>query len=87
MTQVPATTLPRVVVLILTWNRVDELVPCLESFACNDYPNTDVVVIDNGSEDESPATVKRDFSWATLIENGANLGRLIGGSDARERGR
>jgi GT2 family glycosyltransferase len=74
MTQSPATTLPRVVVLILTWNRVDELVPCLESFACDDYPNTDVVVIDNGSEDESPATVKRDFPWVTLIENGANLG-------------
>ena len=74
MSQVPAAALPRVVVLILTWNRVDELVPCLESFACNDYPNTEVVVIDNGSEDESPATVKRDFPWVTLIENGENLG-------------
>ena len=29
---------PRVAVLILTWNRVDELVPCLESFACNALP-------------------------------------------------
>lgn len=65
---------PRVVVLILTWNRVDELVPCLESFSRNDYAATDVVVIDNGSEDASPATVKRDFPWVTLIENGSNLG-------------
>jgi hypothetical protein len=57
--------LPRVAVLILTWNRVDELVPCLESFSCSTYPNTTVVVIDNGSEDESPETVKRDYPWVT----------------------
>jgi len=69
-----ASQLPRVAVLILTWNRVDELVPCLESFVYNDYPNTTVVVIDNGSEDESPETVKRDYPWVTLIENGTNLG-------------
>ncbi len=67
-------TAPRVAVLILTWNRVDELVPCLESFARNEYPNTEVIVLDNGSEDESVPTVKRDFPWVTLIENGTNLG-------------
>jgi GT2 family glycosyltransferase len=66
--------MPRVAVQILTWNRVDELVPCLESFACIDYPNFEVVVIDNGSEDESVPTVKRDFPWVTLIENRENLG-------------
>jgi GT2 family glycosyltransferase len=63
-----------VAVLILTWNRVDELVPCLESFSRNEYPNTEVIVLDNGSEDETAPTVKRDFSWVTLIENGTNLG-------------
>jgi GT2 family glycosyltransferase len=67
-------TLPRVAVLILTWNRVDELVPCLESFACNEYPACDVVVMDNGSEDASVPTVRRDFPTAILIENGTNLG-------------
>jgi GT2 family glycosyltransferase len=65
---------PRVAVIILTWNRVDELVPCLTSFEKNDYPATDVVVIDNGSEDETAATTKRDFPWVKLIENGKNLG-------------
>ena len=69
-----AASVPRVAVLILTWNRVDEVVPCLESFSRNEYPSTDVVVLDNGSEDETVATVKRDFPWVTLIENGGNLG-------------
>src|SRR5437868_13727935 len=65
---------PRVAVLVLTWNRVDELVPCLESFACNDYQPCDVVVMDNGSEDDTVATVQRDFPSVRLIENGTNLG-------------
>jgi GT2 family glycosyltransferase len=67
-------TAPHVAVLILTWNRVDELVPCLQSFSCIDYPNYDVIVLDNGSEDETAATVKKVFPWARLIENGENLG-------------
>jgi GT2 family glycosyltransferase len=65
---------PRVAVQILTWNRVDELVPCLESFSCLEYPNYQVIVLDNGSVDETIETVKRDYPWVTLIENGANLG-------------
>ncbi|HWP67336.1 MAG TPA: glycosyltransferase family 2 protein [Candidatus Limnocylindria bacterium] len=65
---------PRVAVQILTWNRVDELVPCLESFSRIDYPNYEVIVLDNGSEDETVATVRARFPWVTLIENGENLG-------------
>jgi hypothetical protein len=65
---------PRVAVQILTWNRVDELVPCLASFSRITYPNYDVIVLDNGSEDETAATVKRDFPRVKLIENGDNLG-------------
>ena len=65
---------PSVAVLILTWNRVDELVPCLESFACLDYPNYEIVVLDNGSEDATVPTVKMLFPDVTLLENGENLG-------------
>ena len=81
---------PRVAVLILTWNRVDELVPCLESFADNEYRDVEVVVLDNGSEDPTVETVKRDFPWVTLIENGTNLGfcrgNNVGLAWALERG-
>jgi len=65
---------PRVAVLILTWNRVNELVPCLESFSCLEYPNYEVIVVDNGSEDETVPTVHQLFPWVTLIENKENLG-------------
>ncbi len=66
---------PRVAVLILTWNRVDEVVPCLDSIKAKlDYKNADIVVMDNGSEDETVPTVKRDYPWVKLLENGTNLG-------------
>ncbi|MFN8545163.1 MAG: glycosyltransferase family 2 protein [Candidatus Binatia bacterium] len=65
---------PRVAVVILTWNRVDELIPCLESFKVLDYPNYEVIVLDNGSEDDTVATTRQKFPWVTLIENGSNLG-------------
>jgi len=66
--------MPSVAVQILTWNRVDELVPCLDSFAELDYPNYEVIVLDNGSEDETVPVVKKMYPWVTLRENGANLG-------------
>lgn len=34
----------------------------------------EVVVVDNGSEDESCLMVKKDFPWVNLIENKKNLG-------------
>jgi GT2 family glycosyltransferase len=65
---------PRIAVLILTWNRWDELYVCLESFAQLDYPNYQVIVVDNGSEDGTCDVVRNHFPWVTLIENGENLG-------------
>jgi GT2 family glycosyltransferase len=65
---------PRIAVLILTWNRWDELYVCLESFALLDYPNYHVIVVDNGSEDGTVEVVRNNFPWVTLIETGENLG-------------
>ena len=71
---------PRVAVLIIAWNRVDEIVTCLESFSCVDYPNYEVIVIDNASEDATVPTVRERFPWVTLIANDKNLG-YVGGSN------
>jgi GT2 family glycosyltransferase len=74
-------TLPRVAVIILTWNRLEDVVTCLESFAEVDYPNLEVVVVDNASADETVPTVRARFPWATLIVNDDNLG-YVGGNNA-----
>lgn len=71
---------PRVAVIILTWNRVDDVVMCLESFAVVDHPNLEVVVVDNHSADDTVETVRARFPWTTLIVNDDNLG-YVGGNN------
>ena len=75
---------PRVFVIILTWNRVDDIVTCLESFSSLEYANYEVIVVDNASEDESVEVVRERFPWATLIVNDDNLG-YVGGNNVGMR--
>ena len=71
---------PRVAVIILTWNRVSDIVTCLESFADVHYPNLEIVAVDNASADDTVPTVRERFAWATLIVNDDNLG-YVGGNN------
>jgi len=50
------------------------LVETLESVMKMTYPDFTVVVVDNGSLDDSREVVKTRFPGVTLIENGRNLG-------------
>ena len=77
---IATTTAPKVTVIILTWNRVDDIVTCLESFAEVDYPNLEVMVVDNNSADVTVETVRRDYPWTTLVVNDDNLG-YVGGNN------
>ena len=79
-----ATNAPHVVVVVLTWNGLDDLTTCLESFTCVEYPNYKVLVVDNGSEDNTGAVVRERYPWVTLIENGTNLG-YVGGNNVGMR--
>lgn len=65
---------PRVAILIPAWNQIDELRQCLESFSCDNYTNYEVIVVNNGTDDNTSEVIRRDYSWVTLIEEGFNLG-------------
>ncbi len=49
---------PKVSIIILNWNGWKDTIECLESLYQITYPNYDVIVVDNGSEDESIEKIK-----------------------------
>lgn len=62
-------------VLIVNWNTRDALAACLRALPDALAPvSSEVIVVDNGSSDGSPETVRAHFPWVRLIENGENVG-------------
>ena len=69
---------PLVSIALLKWNNADDTLECLSSLQDVRYPNFDVVVVDNGSEDDSVSRLK-DFAKSApfqvhLLQNGENKG-------------
>ena len=65
---------PKVIVLLLNWNGRDLMKDSCESYLNNDYPNFEVVMIDNGSTDDSVKYVKKEFPGVIILQNEKNLG-------------
>ncbi len=65
---------PRVSILVVTWNSWRDLERCLESLRALDYPDTELVVVDNGSTDGTPERLRERFPEARLEANATNLG-------------
>ncbi|HIC91275.1 MAG TPA: glycosyltransferase family 2 protein [Syntrophaceae bacterium] len=65
---------PKVSIIILNWNGLEDTLECLESVFKLDYPNFEVIVVDNGSTDDSVRQIRQEFPDVVIIENGKNLG-------------
>lgn len=65
---------PKVIVLILSYNGKQLLDDSVTSYLANDYPNFEVVVIDNGSNDGSAEYVKLHYPKAKIISIEKNRG-------------
>ncbi|HVI11184.1 MAG TPA: glycosyltransferase family 2 protein [Candidatus Binatia bacterium] len=68
----------KVSIVLLNWNGWRDTVACLESLRQLRYPNFDVIVVDNGSTDDSVARIRETFPDVDLIEAGKNLGFAAG---------
>lgn len=64
----------KVAIIVLNWNGGKDTLECLESLKKLDYPDYEIVVVDNGSTDGSPQLIKKRFPEIILIENEKNLG-------------
>lgn len=66
-------------IIILTFNQKDLTIRCLDSlkdFRSN--PEVEIILVDNGSTDETYKEVKNNFPWVKLISNDKNIGVAAG---------
>ena len=62
-------------IIIVNWNTKEYLLRCLKSVFQSDKSNSsEVIVVDNGSQDGSPGEANRLFPKIRVIANGENLG-------------
>ncbi|NLE27493.1 MAG: glycosyltransferase family 2 protein [Clostridiaceae bacterium] len=61
--------MPRVSIIILNWNGWEDTIECLESVYQITYPNYDVIVVDNGSENQSVENIKKYSSGRLPVES------------------
>jgi GT2 family glycosyltransferase len=69
-------------VIVLAWNRWDLTKRCLDSLERTDLSRAEVVVVDNGSTDQTPFELERYSSWVRVIRNSRNLGFVRGNNVA-----
>jgi len=66
---------PRVSIIILNWNGLEDTIECLESLRNITYQNYEAIVVDNGSAGEDVAVLRLKFwEYIHLIENDRNYG-------------
>jgi len=69
---------PKVTVIVLNWNGLDDTLACLDSLARLDYGNLRALVVDNGSRVSPRAAVEKAHAWVEVVENPRNLGYAEG---------
>lgn len=70
----------KVYVIVLNWNGKDDTLECLRSLRSTNYDNYQIVLVDNGSEDDSVKAVRESFPEVEIVETGKNLG-FAGGNN------
>jgi GT2 family glycosyltransferase len=69
---------PRVAVLVLNWNNAQDTLSCLESLEHLEVGRVQIIVVDNGSSDDSVAAIEAAFPDIVVLANGQNLGYAAG---------
>ena len=81
---------PRVAIVVVNYNGTDDTHKCLRSLRELDYPNAEVVLVDNGSQPQVGAAFAAAYPWVRVIQNPVNGGwaggNNVGVRDALARG-
>lgn len=71
--------LPLVTIIAINWNYAAYLLTALRSAVAQDYPALEIIVLDNGSEDDSPALIRtfvEQHPQVRFIQLAQNIGQL-----------
>jgi len=71
---------PKVGIILLNWNGWKDTTECIKSFKEVSYPNFQIIVVDNGSTDDSVQKLSKVKYPIKLIKTGKNLG-FAGGNN------
>lgn len=63
---------PKVSIIVVNWNGKEDTAKCLDSLRQLNYPDFDVIVVDNASSDSSVEYLKKEYPDVTYIENDFN---------------
>jgi len=69
---------PLISIIVLNWNGEEHVHRCLENVLAQDYRPVEVIVVDNGSVDNSLKRIKSDHRDFVYIENHKNRGYAAG---------
>ncbi len=72
--------LPFIGIVLVNLNEYEHTARCLQSLASITYPNVKIIVVDNGSADDSGARLQNEFSAAVHLRNQTNEG-FTGGNN------
>ena len=76
----PSGLVPNIACIILNWNGSQDTVDCLDALQHCTYSSFSVIVVDNGSTDDSVARIRTAHPGILLLESGQNLG-FAGGNN------
>ena len=65
-------------IVILNWNGKSDTLVCIDSLQSLQYSQYKIIIVDNGSTDDSVHEIKANFKNIILIETGQNLGYAEG---------
>ncbi|MHB8362836.1 MAG: glycosyltransferase family 2 protein [Patescibacteria group bacterium] len=73
--------MPKVSIITINYNGLDDTIECLESLRKIDYPNYEIFVVDNASKNNECDKLKKNFGdYIKLIKSDKNLG-FAGGNN------
>lgn len=66
--------LPKVSVVLINWESFEDTSECIESLKREEYDNLEIMVVDNGSTDDSKQKIRENYDGITLVESESNRG-------------